>query len=412
MSKEKNTSTLVGQRLRIRIIHEIVLHEAKPTPKGKKAREFLAEQVNKKLKLRGLREITVKTLEADINDINQGLFEEADTTLSLLPNKKLYDLHYDHVDRMYAYHHERIPNISFLDANEEHTVAFLKGILSQYSELPAVQRLMQESPAFFNLDIEKVDTSQVFLIKKPEHQSELRKNSMMDTTLRILEHIKREEVVHFAYVESQKLEHFTGSVPEKSTFRVYPLCLRLHDGFYHLCAVSQLQSKNKRPNKYIVRNFRIDQIDGSSLTKVRDPKLPHTFERFSASEKWVTYNIQKKLAKAIGVWNMPNDAQEEEVIIRFYGWAANHLMIFKVHDSQELVDIKPIENYIDLKFKFHTYSKHRALSKPHQNFHTTGLTNGAWSSEQFPYVALFERYPEAGYLFGKYVNFMHVLTKF
>ena len=109
---------------------------------------------------------------------------------------------------------------------------------------------------------------------------------------------------------------------------------------------------------------------------------------------------------------MPNDAQEEEVIIRFYGWAANHLMIFKVHDSQELVDIKPIENYIDLKFKFHTYSKHRALSKPHQNFHTTGLTNGAWSSEQFPYVALFERYPEAGYLLGKYVNFMHVLTKF
>lgn len=411
MSKEKNTSTLVGQKLRIRIIHEIVLHEAKPTPKGTNARKYFLKAVNDKLKLRGLPEVSIKTLEADINAINQGLFDEADTTLPPLTNGKLYDLRYDHVDRMYTYHQERIPNISFLYANEEHTVAFLKGILSQYSELPAVQRLMQESPAFFNLDIEKVDTRQVFLVKKPEHQSETRKKSMMDATLRLLEHIKREEVVYFAYVESQKLEHFKGSVPEKSTFRAYPLCLRLHEGFYYLYAVSQVQSDSKRANQYIVRNFRIDQIDAKTLTKVRDPKLPHTYERFNAAKTWVDFDIQKKLAKAISVWNMPDDAVEEEITIRFFGWAANHLMVFKIHHSQEFVEMKSEENYVDFKFKFYTYAKHRALSKPHHNFHKQGLTNGSWCLEQFPYVALFERYPEAGYLLGKYVNFMHVLTK-
>ena len=57
MAKEKNTSTLMGQRLRIRIIHEIILHEAKPTPKGTNAREFLLKAVNDKLTMRGLPEV-------------------------------------------------------------------------------------------------------------------------------------------------------------------------------------------------------------------------------------------------------------------------------------------------------------------------------------------------------------------
>ena len=412
MAKEKNTSTLMGQRLRIRILHEIILHEANPTPKGTQAREFLLQAVNRKLKLRGLPEVSTKTLEADINAINQGDFEEADATLSPLTGGKIYDLRYDHVDRMYRYHQDRTPNIVFLDSKEEHTLAFLKGILSQYSELPAVQRLMQESPAFFNLDLDSVDTRKVFLVKKPEHRNPMAHQSVMETTLRILEHIKQEEVVHFAYIESQKIEHFIGKVPNKAVFRVYPLCLRLHDGFYHLVAVSQLQSKSKKPNKYIVRNFRIDQIDASTLTKVRDPKLPHTFERFNSVEQWVTYDIQRKLTKAIGVWNMPDSAVEEEVLIRFYGWAANHLMVFEVHHSQEVVNIEHKENYIDVKFKFYTYSQHRALSKPHRDLHHQGIANGTWDSEQFPYADLFERYPEAGYLLGKYVNFMHVLTTF
>ena len=412
MTKQKNTSTLMGQRLRIRIIHEIVLHEAEPTPEKKGARKYLLKAVNDKLTLRGLPEVGIKTLEADINAINQGDFPEADASLPPLNGGKLYDLHYDHVDRMYRYHQDRTPNIAFLDSKEEHTLAFLKGILSQYSELPAVQRLMQESPAFFNLDLDSVDTRQVFLVKKPEHRHPMAHETVMETTLRILEHIKKEEVVHFDYIESQKLEHFTGSVPKKPMFRVYPLCLRLHDGFYYLIGVSQLQSKSKKPNKYIVRNFRIDQIDAKTLTKVRDPKLPHTFERFNAAEQWVNFDLQNKLKKAIGVWNMPDNAYEEEVLIRFYGWAANHLSVFNIHHSQEVMKTDPIENYIDVKFKFYTYTKHQVLSKPHREVQASGISSGAWTPQQFPYVALFERYPEAGYLLGKYVNFMHVLTIF
>ncbi len=410
MAKTKNTSALMGQRLRIRIIHEIILHEAAPTPQSLKARDYLLQAVNKKLELRGLPVVSVKTLEADIHAINQGNFQEADLSLPPLPDGKRYDLRYNHLDKQYTYHQGRIPDIAFLDSQEEHSLAFLKGILAQYSDIPAVQRLMQESPAFFNQDLEAVDTRQAFLVHAPQHQSLGRKKAMMDLTIRLLDHIKQQEVVQFAYVESQKLTHFTGTVPNKAVFRLYPLCLRLHDGFYHLVAVSQLQSKSKKPNKYIVRNFRIDQIDASTLTKVRDQKLPHTFERFNSVEQWVTYDIQRKLTKAIGVWNMPDSAVEEEVLIRFYGWAANHLMVFQVHPSQELLGINTQENYIDLKFRFYTYPKFRALAKPHRQFHHEGLENGAWSSKQFPFVDLFERFPEAGYLLGKYVNFMHILA--
>ena len=409
MARTKNTSALVGQRVRIRIIHEIIRKEATPTPQDLTARDFLLQAVNKKLELRGLPKVGVKTLEADINAINQGDFPEADHSLPLLPNGKLYDLHYDHIDRCYAYHHERTPDIAFLDAKEEYSLAFLKGILAQHSDLPAVQRLMKESPAFFNQDLEAVDTSQVFVVHAPQHWSANRKESIMEMTLNLLDHIKQQEVVQFEYVESQKLEHFTGIVPRKQRFRVYPLCLRLHDGFYHLCALSQVNPESKKPNKYLIRNFRIDHIESKSLTKLRDPKLPHTFERFNAAELWIKYDVQKKLKKAIGVWNMPDSAIEETVSIRFYGWAANHLMVFKIHPSQVLLDINTKENYIDLTFSFYTYPQFRALAKPHRLFYQEGLKNGTWNPNQFPCVELFERYPEAGYLLGKYVNFMHVL---
>jgi len=410
MAKTKNTSALMGQRLRIRIIHEIILHEAAPTPQGLKARDFLLQAVNKKLELRGLPEVGVKTLEADIHAINQGNFQEADLSLPPLPDGKLYDLRYNHLDKQYTYHQGRMPDIAFLDAREEHSLAFLKGILAQYSDIPAVQRLMQESPAFFNQELESVDTKQAFLVNTPAHQSPLRKKSMMEVTLRLLDHIKQQEVVQFAYTESQKLSHFTGIVPGKQRFRVYPLCLRLHDGFYHLCALSQVNPESKKPNKYLIRNFRIDHIESKSLTKLRDPKLPHTFERFNAAELWIKYDVQKKLKKAIGVWNMPDSAIEETVSIRFYGWAANHLMVFKIHPSQVLLDINTKENYIDLTFSFYTYPQFRALAKPHRLFYQEGLKNGTWNPNQFPCVDLFERYPEAGYLLGKYVNFMHVLS--
>jgi hypothetical protein len=410
MARTKNTSALVGQRVRIRIIHEIIRKEATPTPQDLTARDFLLQAVNKKLELRGLPKVGVKTLEADINAINQGDFPEADHSLPLLPNGKLYDLHYDHIDRCYAYHHERTPDIAFLDAKEEYSLAFLKGILAQHSDLPAVQRLMKESPAFFNQDLEAVDTSQVFVVHASQHWSANRKESIMEMTLNLLDHIKQQEVVQFEYVESQKLEHFTGIVPGKQRFRVYPLCLRLHDGFYHLCALSQVNPESKKPNKYLIRNFRIDHIESKSLTKLRDPKLPHTFERFNAAELWITYDVHKKLKKAIGVWNMPDSAIEETVSIRFYGWAANHLMVFKIHPSQVLLDINTKENYIDLTFSFYTYPQFRALAKPHRLFHQEGLKNGTWNPNQFPCVDLFERYPEAGYLLGKYVNFMHVLS--
>ena len=62
---------------------------------------YLLETVNDKLTLRGLPEVSIKTLEADINAINQGDFPEADASLPPLNGGRLYDLRYDHVDRMY-----------------------------------------------------------------------------------------------------------------------------------------------------------------------------------------------------------------------------------------------------------------------------------------------------------------------
>jgi hypothetical protein len=400
MAKKKNTSTLVGQKLRIRILHEIILNEPnRIVPEKGGDRAYLVEEINKKLALRGLQGISIKTLELDIKAINNGDFDEGN----------IYALKFNHANRRYGYNGKNIPYIPFLEQEEEQTLAFLKGVLEQHSDLPAVQKLIKESATLFNTEIDKVSTQKAFLVKKPEFGTDLQRRKLINTTLILLEYIKEKNVVQFSYVESQKLEYFQGIVPNQSVFRAYPLCVRMYEGLYYLTALSQVNPDHEIPNNYLIRNFRIDHINDKSINKVIDPLNPEEFERFKPAEIWVDYNLETLMAKSIGVWNFDDSAVEEEVIIRFYGWAANHLMVFKIHSSQTLLDMNVEENYIDVHFKFYTYPRFLKLTKRQSEFHKQGLADGKWTTNQFPYVEIFERYPEVGNLLGKYVNFMQVL---
>ena len=66
-------------------------------------------------------------------------------------------------------------------------------------------------------------------------------------------------------------------------------------------------------------------------------------------------------------------------------------------------------DYVDVQFKFYTYSGHQIQGNPHRSFYKEGVANETWSPQDFPFSDLFHRYPEAAHILGKYINFMHVL---
>jgi len=408
MAKEKNTSTLAGQKLRIRILHHIILTEPDRdlTEEGDKI--YLLKEINKKLALRGLNEIGVKTLELDIKAINSGYFEEADHSLPLLEKDKLYDLRFDHTTKRYKYHGHRIPNIPFLERDEFRTLPFLVGILNQYSNIPIVKKLLRESGILFNQNPDEIDTSKSLVAKKPEFFSSYREEHMIVSAIQLTDFIEEKYVIEFEYTTINELGHFNSRDLEITVFRAFPLCIHLHDHLFYLTAVSQQNPGADKKNKLLLRNFRIDQIKMGSIKRLPDPAQPHNYERFKPGQLWAHYDVENQLKKSIGVWNMDTTAVEEEVRIRFYGWAANQLIVFKIHHSQINGPIDKENKCVDVTFKFYTYPKYRAINAKQREFYEEQVNND-FSPQDFPYSDLFHRYPEAAHLLGKYINFMQVL---
>ena len=410
MSKKKNTSTLAGQKLRIRILHQIILNEPNriiPTKGGDRA--YLVNEINKKLVSRGLNTIGVKTLELDIKAIKSGDFEEADHSLPLLEKGHLYDLRFDHDSKRYKYYGHRIPNIPFLTEEEDHTIAFLMQILEEHKDLPVIKKLISESSTLFNKSFSDAKSRKSFVFKKPVYSNEKRGEKMIERAVELLGYIEKQQAIRFDYVECKNLKQFEGTGAKRMTFKAYPLCVRMHENLYYLTTICQKNPDKKRGNKFIIRNLRIDHIVDKSIKLIPNPKAPHLYETFVASDEWAKHEVEKQFNKAIGIWNLPKTAIEEIVHIRFYGWAANQLKVFDIHPSQVIIETNSEMDYVDLQFKFYTYSGHQIQGNPHRSFYKEGVANGTWSPQDFPFSDLFHRYPEAAHILGKYINFMHVL---
>jgi hypothetical protein len=403
MPKKINKSTLIGKNLRIQFIHEFILNK-----QGN--RQELLKFVNKKLSGRNLDEISVKMLDKDLKDLNEGNFPGAERTLKRDSSGKIYFAEYNRTSGTYEYRNGTpIPAITFMSEDERMTLPFMKGLLDSYGQIPSIQKLIDESQALFDLNMDEVDTSKIFVVKKPSYSDKSRSGKMIERTIKLLNHINKNEVLLIKYSESNKLEYVAKRELESSTFLICPLSVRMHDGLYYLTALSQKESKSKKTNKWIIRTFRIDFIASNGIKNVPDPERPHLHQTFNAEEIWVQYEVQKNMDKAIGIWNFHEDSIEEEVRIRFFGWAASYIKLFQLHSSQIIYNTDIENDFVDVQFKFYTYPKFRVLNaknreKQNEYFQRLGLTD-----RQFPNVQIFDRYPEAGYLLGKFINFMCVL---
>ena len=407
MPKKINKSTLVGKNLRIQFIHEFVLNK-----KGN--RKALLKFVNAKLLARHLNTISLKMLDVDLKDLNDGNFPGADSSLPRDPKGKIYYAEYNRIEGTYEYRTGTIkPTISFISEEERMTLPFVKGLLDPFEQIPSIQKLFTESQAFFDVDMKKVDTSRTFVVKKPVYSDPNLNSILIHRVIKLLNHIKKNEVLLIKYSESKKLDYEVKRELQSSTFLIYPLCIRMLDNLYYLTTVSQKKSeskKSKKENIWLIRNFRIDLISGS-IKNVPDKDKPHLYQTFDEAKEWAKYEVQENISKAIGIWNFPDDAVQESVHIRFFGWAASHLKVFDIHPTQIIYYTDVDNDFIDVEFKFYTYSKYRALCAKTREKNQQVLNDLGAAEINFPRIPIFDRYPETAKILGQFINFMVVLPK-
>jgi hypothetical protein len=408
MPRKINNSTLSGKNLRIQFIHEFVLNK-------KGHREALLEFVNEKLKARHLNKIGLKMLDVDLKDLNEGNFPGADTTLPRDLNGKIYYAEFNRIAGTYEYRTgTKTPSISYITEDERMTLPFVKGLLDQYGPIPAIEKLFNESQALFNVDLkEEQKLSKSFVVKNPVYSDTRESGLMIQRVIKLLNHIKKKEVLQIKYSESKKLEIGAKRELQSSSYLIYPLSIRLHDNLYYLTTISQKKSKAQKSKKetiWMIRNFRIDLIL-DNIKNVPNPEMPHLYDTFDDAKEWLKHDVEENMSKSIGIWNFPKDAVQEVVHIRFFGWAANHLKVFDIHPTQIIYHTDVENDFIDVEFKFYTYPQHRALSAKKREENQKRLNDLGSSEIHFPHIPIFDRYPETASILGQFINFMVVLPK-
>jgi hypothetical protein len=105
----------------------------------------------------------------------------------------------------------------------------------------------------------------------------------------------------------------------------------------------------------------------------------------------------------------PETSHTEVVIIRFHGWAAKHLQTFQLHHSQTYIPASDNTGYSDYEFTLCTYDKYLKGISIEEGKRAMLIQDGSLDPQNRPYVAWLSRYPEAGYIFGRFINFIEFI---
>jgi hypothetical protein len=389
MPKKKNTSPLTGRNLRIRFIHQFVLEQ-----RGNQS-EMLAF-VNQHMQDRGQQVIGRATLEADLAFLNRGDFHEVAPQLEREKNGLLYWARLDRRMNKYRYHGKNIPDLHFISDNEQMTLPFLKGLLKPYGFIPAIEKLLNEAQVFFNVRLDQVSDQYSFVVQDPCFTSTNDASDMIKNVIQLLGHINRCEVILLSYKGVSILPNQSKYANE---YRFCPLLIRLYQQLFYVSGILT----TSQGEKFV--NLRVDLIEKDSIRPIFLPQSMRV-ETFHRHLLWSSFNVYEKVHKAIGVWIHDDHATEEKVIIRFFDWAVNQLLTFTWHPSQRILHVDDEAKSVDVSFTFFTSQTYQQEmdAKLEKAFHDNRNQDGFR-----PMIPEFLKFPEAGYLLGRFVNFMEFL---
>ena len=388
-----------GKKLRIRLIHEFIMGASG-------TQSEMLNYVNKKLRELDLSIIHLATLQGDLSLLNSGDFlnEKELNTFKPFPNGKYFNAKLDKKIGKYYYEEPNIPPLNRLSKEEEMTLPFLTSLLNPYDDIPAFKKFLDEASSIFDKDLKKVDTSKTFSIVSPKFNFSNDRVTMISNLLTLLKHIEDGEEVTFDYSIPSVIEYRKKTPGDKSTIILKPLYIRLYQNLYYLTGIRQ---DSVSP----IQNFRIDLIRDNSIKPIPIGKDTMKMKTFDVEKARKDSQLEGFLQRSLGIWMHPETSLTEVVIIRFHGWAAKHLQTFQLHHSQTYLPESATSEYSDYEFTLCTYDKHiEGISREERNREML-IQNGSIDPQNRPYVAWLSRYPEAGYIFGRFINFIEFIGK-
>jgi len=396
--RKRDVSPHSGRNLRIKFIHEFVSLEMGNQPK-------MLVFVNAKLKSHGLEGIEKATLQADLSYLNSGDFLTDDEKSELKPfaDGKYFHAVLNKKTRTYYYEDDIRPPLSFLTEHEQMTLPFLTSVLDPFGDVPAFQKFLKQASELFDKDLETIHSSSAFAVTGPAFSFKGYKSRMIEKVLRLLRHIEREEVITFEYLKSSSMEIRKDLPDTQSTVNLKPLCIRLYQNLYYLTGVRQVKGKK------VLGNYRIDLILDGSIKTIPLGNNTLKVKRFSAVEEKRLSDMENVLKRSLGVWIHGNKRIVEKVRLRFHGWAGKHLLTFDIHPTQKKVSKLDGEHYVDFEFELSTYEEHLKNVARKEQERQQAIESSAIDPEKYPYLGWLDRYPEAGYIFGRYINFIELI---
>lgn len=386
-----------GKKLRIRLIHEFIIGAS-----GTQSEMLI--YVNKKLRKLNLPTIQLATLQGDLSFLNSGSFlnEKELATFNPFSDGKYFHAKLDKKNSEYYYEETNIPPLNRLTKEEEMTLPFLTSLLNPYGDIPAFNKFLVEASSIFDKDLKKVDYSKTFSIVSPKFNFSNDRVTMISNLLTLLKHIEDGEEVTFLHSNPSVIEYRKNTPGDKSTIILKPLYIRLYQNLYYLTGI-------REDSVPPVQNFRIDLILGNSIKPI--PIDKDTMKTFDVEKARKDSNLEGFLQRSLGIWMHPETSHTEVVIIRFHGWAAKHLQTFQLHHSQIYIPASDNTKYSDYEFTLCTYDDYLKGISIEEGEREILIQNGSIDPQNRPYVAWLSRYPEAGYIFGRFINFIEFIGK-
>ena len=188
-----------------------------------------------------------------------------------------------------------------------------------------------------------------------------------------------------------------------SSVTFMPLCIRLYQNLYYLTGIWDGSKSHS------LSNYRIDLILDGSIKTIPLGADTMKVKTFPAEEEKRKSDMENVLKRSLGVWIHGNDHIVEKVTLRFHGWAGKHLLTFVIHPSQKKVATNEEAHYVDFEFELHTYHDHLQKIEKEEQERERAILAGEIHPENRPYLPWLNRYPEAGYIFGRYINHIELI---
>jgi hypothetical protein len=396
MARKPQTHFFNGRNFRIRLIHQFITEK-----KGNQTK--MLEEVNERHKALGINKISMTTLQEDLYALKRGDFlTDAQKTKYPANTEGIrFNARYDKSKNVESYRYfGKTPPLDFLNEEEQMTYPLLRDMLSRYEKVPAFKKFFNEIKGVFEVKYNEGKDFRTLSVKEPEYIHSFHKNNMLANVIKLIKHIQHNEYICLNSLNPNSIEFKKGVAGTIKSYVVKPLCIQLYQNIFYLTVTSK--------NYDAPYNLRIDYIVNDSIKPIPLETDKDQNETFDLDELIKKISLEETLKRAAGVWIHGKDSFSEVVVLRFHDWAAKHLHTFQVHSSQIHLETNEELKYADFEFTFYTYPEHLDNVAKKEEEYQQRINQGE-DPAKMPYVGWMNRYPEVGYILGRYINFVELI---